>query len=150
METKNPPFKVGVNDLRDGNANRIIHKYDAPPHVTVEDLLNPTAWSIHSYRFNVHDLIEIVWQDNSKECMLRVLDRSDQMALVALRGSVIEYDKTEVLDEDKESVFYVKFAGPQRKHEIRRKDNQELIEQGISTRAQANEKIATLNKRYGA
>lgn len=142
------PFKISARDLVDGNANRIIHKYSAPAHVTVEQLLDPYAWSVHSYRFNIHDLIEVVWQDNSKECMLRVLDAQKDMARVALRGPVIEYEKQDALESDN-SQYAIKFAGPQRKHAIIRKDTNEIIEDRIATKMQAEERIQQLMKTFG-
>lgn len=150
MTTEQTPKKCKVRELKDANANRIMYRYYAPAEYRVDDILDPSFWSVHSRYFNVHDLIEVIWQDNTKECMLRVLDCNETMAKVALRGDVVLYDDNKDLEVLENKIFELKWLGPQRKFAIRRQDNNEVLEEGIATKEQGRERIKVLTQKYGS
>lgn len=148
-ETKEP-FKIGIRQLKSGNNNIRYWIYYAPVDATLEDILDPYAWSIHSSFMDVHDIIHVIWEDNSKECELRVLDKNDKMAKVAVRGKVTIYSEEDVAPIPDQCPLFVKYHNPHYKWVVMRKDNNQILEKEFGTEAQAKERLQVLIKQYGS
>lgn len=101
-------MQIDYADLRNGNNNVIIHLYRAPAHVTVEELLDSKTWVNVVQKLDKEHIIQVIWEDMSKECELRVISKRDKIVTLKLRGDVIVYDDTK---ETKAGKFRVEWRG---------------------------------------
>lgn len=126
-------MKIDYSELRHGNNNIIIHLYRAPAHVTIEELLDSVTWVNVAQKLDKEHIIQVIWEDMSKECELRVVSKRDKIVTLKLRGEVIIYNNTKTSNAGK---FKVEWRG-KNKFCVFMDGSAEFILRGFDTEEQA-------------
>ena len=114
------------------------------PDVTREDLLSKEYWTHVANRLRPLDHIEVVVDDGSKWYLFMVLKSNTNEAILKL---LIESDADSGrAEEDVQTDYEVKYAGPVAKHRIVRRSDGRVMEEGISTKEEAYARLATYEK----
>jgi hypothetical protein len=114
------------------------------PDVTREDLLSKEYWTHVANRLRPLDHIEVVVDNGSKWYLFMVLKANTNEAILKLLVESGEDDGR--ADEDVQSEYEVKYAGPVAKHRIIRRSDGRVMEEGISTKEEAYARLATYEK----
>lgn len=157
---KNPSFRVQTADFVPEKHGKITYQLNIPAETNIEDLLHPEAWvNITNFQTILPgSFIRCIKADFSMVCDLFVVGVDKKKGLFAELYYLKDFRKSEVATESCEEVapaeeknkedseYKIVFSGPNKKHVIIRKSDNEEIEIGISSKKEALEIIKTLSK----
>lgn len=82
------PLKA--SDLDHSHYLRLRMTATVPPGTALEDVTNPGFWANHAYRLKPGAIIEVLAEDNSLDCELRVLETGPTFATVRVLRNYTE------------------------------------------------------------
>lgn len=154
MKNSTSTFRVKHDDFSSARYGSASYETKIPAEVALEDLLRPEAWVgvLACQKVLPGSFIRCVKADLSAVYDLLVIGGDKKGLLLELFYSK-DFRKSEVLGScgevtptEEDSEYKIVFSGPNKKHVIIRKSDNEEIEIGISSKKQALEIIKTLSK----
>lgn len=128
------PLKA--TDLDHSHYVRLQMTASVPPGTTLEDVMTPGYWANHAYRLKRGTLIEVLSEDNSLDCQIRVLEVGQTFAKVRLlRNYTAEANASApvaAVEEDLE----VNYGGKQDRWRVVHRGH--VVKSGFETMIEAN------------
>ncbi len=116
---------------------RIHMTAKVPPGTTLEDVTDPAYWANHAFRLKPGAVIEVIAEDNSLDCDLRVLELGATFAKVrVIRHFVEPAAKRQPAPKQSPEEVSVDYGG--RADRWRVVHRGEVITSGLATEAEAN------------
>lgn len=119
---------------------------EAEPGTTVEEVLRPEYWSHVSTRMQQFDTVEVRPPTGEWLVKLRVLNTGRNWAQMFLEH---KYDLEQRSEAPVAKLHTVEWKGPQRKHAVIRIADSQLIQDGFSSKAEAEVWLANHERTVG-
>lgn len=116
---------------------RIHMTAKVPPGTTIDDVTTPSYWANHAFRLKPGAVIEVIAEDNSLDCDLRVLEIGQTFAKVrVIRNFVEPAAAKKAAPKDTPEGIAVDYGGKQDRWRVVHRG--EVIKSGLPTEAEAN------------
>lgn len=131
METKKV-FKVPASGLKEESFEGRKHVVYVPADITLDDMLLPETWANVANEMTPFDSVLLLWEDATREALLRVLDVSRTEARLGVIYALDEYGSSGAAVSDTPN-YKVKYMGKARWCVIRLSDN-EIVSRNHASR----------------
>lgn len=115
---------------------RIHMTAKVPPGTTLEDVTEPTYWANHAFRLKPGAVIEVIAEDSSLDCELRVLEIGATYAKVRVLRNYVDVAVTRKAPNEAIEEVSVDYGGKSDRWRVVHRG--EVIKSGLSTEADAN------------
>lgn len=130
--------------VRVARQTRVVYSVQAPAGSSVEDIVKPEFWINIAPKLRPCDQLEVIPEDMAYFARLMVVDVNSLGVYVKVLDFV-EIDTN--VPSEAELSYEVKWAGPVDKFRVMRTSNNEVIERGFATKAEAHNYIKNIAPR---